>query len=390
MLYTMMARKTLSAMAILMALLLVFKSGSVYANQLGQATDETPLNYIYKPGDNGYSCFRIPAMITTKRGVLLAFAEGRKKDCGDSGDIDLVLRRSTDGGKTWSPMQVVWSDSTNTCGNPVPIQDISTGKIWLISTWNLGTDHEKEIRGQTSKSGRCVYVLSSADEGLSWSAPKEITKDVKMPDWTWYATGPCHGVQISTGKYKGRLVVPVNHVEAASAKNFACIIYSDDHGATWKLGNNTPQDKTNETTVAEISQGNLMLNIRNSDRTHKTRLTSISTDGGQNWGDVQTDTTLIEPICQGSLLNYALSKKQPVLLFINPANKATRSNVTLRISFDDGKTWANSVVVHPGPSAYSDIAVYHKEVACLYEAGIAKPYEGIAFKTISLKQLINP
>jgi sialidase-1 len=301
-----------------------------------------------------------------------------------------VLRRSADGGQTWSPLQVVWSDSTNTCGNPVPIQDAVTGKIILISTWNLGTNHEKEIVGQTSKDGRHVYMLSSADEGKSWSAAKEITPQVKLPGWTWYATGPCHGVQISNGKNKGRLVVPVNHIESATGKNFAHIIYSDDHGLNWKLGENTPQDKTNETTVAELSGGDLMLNMRNSDRNHKTRLTAISTNGGQSWGDVQTDTTLIEPICQGSLLNYQLSKRKAILLFSNPASKPTRSNVTLRVSTNDGKSWLNSIVIYAGPSAYSDIAVYRNtQVACLYEAGVTKPYEGIAFKTISLNQLLK-
>ncbi|MXV52484.1 exo-alpha-sialidase [Pedobacter sp. HMF7647] len=348
-----------------------------------------PLNYLYKPGDNGYSCFRIPAILTTKNGILLAFAEARKNNCGDTGDIDLVLRRSANGGKTWSDMQVVWSDSTNTCGNPVPIQDITTGKIWLISTWNLGTDHEKEIRYQKSKSGRCVYVLSSDNEGTTWSSPREITSQVKMPDWTWYATGPCHGVQLSHGKYKGRLVVPVNHVEASTDKNFAHIIYSDDHGATWKLGNNTPQDMANETTVAEISNGRLMLNMRNSNRAHKTRLTTVSSNGGQTWNKLKTDSTLIEPICQGSLLNYSISKRKSVLLFSNPASATSRSNVTVRASLDNGKSWINSEVIHQGPSAYSDIAVYNNEIACLYEAGILKPYEGIAFKTIGLSNLLK-
>jgi sialidase-1 len=356
---------------------------------LGVMKAAKDLNYIYKPGDNGYACFRIPAMITTKTGILLAFAEGRKKDCGDSGDIDLVLRRSADGGKTWSAMQVVWSDSTNTCGNPVPIQDVTTGKIWLISTWNYGTDHEKDIKAQTSKYGRNVYVLSSDDEGKTWSAPKDITNDVKLPGWTWYATGPCHGVQISTGKYKGRLAVPVNHVEFSTGKNFVHTIYSDNHGKSWKLGNNTPQDGTNEVTMAEITNGDLMMNIRNADRTHKTRLITTSANGGQSWSDVTTDTTLVEPVCQGSLLNYQLTKKRSVLLFINPANKLTRANVTLRASLDDGHSWIGSKVVFPGPSAYSDIAVYNKEVACLYEAGMTKPYEGIAFKTISLSELIK-
>jgi sialidase-1 len=168
------------------------------------------------------------------------------------------------------------------------------------------------------------------------------------------------------------------------------IIYSDDHGKTWKLGDNTPQAGTNEATLAEIAKGDLMLNTRNSDRKKRTRLVATSTNGGQTWSDVTTDTTLIEPICQGSLLNYQLSKKRSVLLFINPANKTARANITLRASLDDGHTWPFSRVIFSGPSAYSDIAVYNKkQVACLYEAGTVKAYDGIAFKTIDLNNLIS-
>lgn len=353
-----------------------------------KSSEENQLNYIYKPGDASYSCFRIPALINTKKGTLLAFAEARKNNCGDSGDIDLVLRRSADGGKTWSSIQVVWSDSTNTCGNPVPVQDASTGKIWLISTWNNGEDHEKQIRTQTGKDVRRVFVLSSDDEGRSWSKPREITNDVKQPDWTWYATGPCHGLQIANGKYRGRLVVPVNHVEAATNKNFVHIIYSDDHGATWKLGNNAPQDGANEVTAAELTSGNLMLNIRNADRKKHTRLYTTSTDGGQTWADLQTDTTLIEPICQGSLLNFSSSKNKNILLFSNPADLKKRANLTLRASLDDGKTWLYKQVLFSGPSAYSDIAIYKKQVACLYEAGNDKANDGIAFRLVGLRDLM--
>jgi sialidase-1 len=371
---------------LLFAMVFILAGGIVNA----QSTQLPSLNYIYKPGDGNYTCFRIPALLTSSKNTLLAFAEGRKDGCGDSGNIDLVLRRSTDGGKTWSNMQVVWSDSTNTCGNPVPIQDVATGKIWLISSWNAGTDHEKEIRDQSSKLGRRVFVLSSDDDGKTWSAAREITSAVKMPDWTWYATGPCHGVQISKGKFKGRLVVPINHVEAASGKNFAGIIYSDDHGTTWKLGDNTPQDKANETTVAELSKGNLILNSRSSDRKSKYRITTVSNNGGQSWTDMHTDSTLVEPICQGTLLNFNLSAKKSILLFCNPNSQASRSNLTLRVSMDEGKSWSAGTVVFPGPSAYSDIAVINKTVSCLYEAGATKPYEGIAFQSIDLNQLLKP
>ncbi|WP_448700082.1 exo-alpha-sialidase [Mucilaginibacter sp. AW1-3] len=346
------------------------------------------LNFIFKSGENGYSCFRIPALICTKKGNLLAFAEGRKNDCGDSGDIDLVIKRSADNGKTWSKLQVVWSDSTNTCGNPVPVQDQSTGRIWLLSTWNLGPDHEKQINDGTAKKGRCVFTLHSDNDGVTWSAPAEITAQVKKSDWTWYATGPCHGLQITVGKFAGRLVIPVNHVENKPRRNFAHVIYSDDHGATWHLGANTPQAEMNETTVAEISGGRLMLNMRNGNRAIRTRHTSISPDGGLTWSAIETDTTLIEPVCQGSLLSYFYTKNKPTLFFINPANTKSRRNVTLRMSEDDGKTWKYNMVLYPGFSAYSDIAVLNKHtIACLFEAGYAKANEGIVFKTVGYPDL---
>jgi sialidase-1 len=357
---------------------------------IAQESIGSQLNFIYKPGDGGYACFRIPALITTSNNVILAFAEARKLNCGDAGDIDIVLRSSKDGGKSWSELQVVRNDLTNTCGNPVPILDRTNGRILLITSWNLGTDHEKEIMDLSSQKGRHVYVQHSDDEGKSWSLAKEITSSVKMNNWTWYATGPCHGLQIANGQYKGRLVVPVNHVEMPAKKNFSNIIYSDDHGDTWKLGNNTPQDKMNETTVAEISKGRLMLNMRNADRTIHTRHTSISTDGGETWSDVRKDSTLIEPICQGSLLNSAIGKKH-VLFFINPAHKTKRMNLTLRTSFDEGASWATAKVIHAGPAAYSDITTYKKkEIGILYEAGVKKPYEGIAFQLISLKKATKP
>lgn len=382
MIYNMLSRLRLSGLII-----------SFFCTLAAQAqhNNQASLNYLYKPGDSGYACFRIPTLLNTANGALLAFAEARKNNCGDSGDIDLVLRRSEDGGKTWSDMQVVWSDSTNTCGNPVPIQDAATGKIWLLSTWNLGTDHEKQIVNGSSKDTRRVFALSSDDAGKTWSPAKEITQQVKMPDWTWYATGPCHGLQISQGKFKGRLVVPINHIEKATGKNFAHIIYSDDHGATWKLGANTPFDMANETTVAEIKKGRLMLNMRNSGRRDKTRKIAISKDGGKTWKNMGTDTVLIEPICQGSLLSYQPPSKKRFLFFSNPANKMSRSNLTLRLSLNDGKTWAASQVIYPGPSAYSDIAVINDtQIACFYEAGITRPYEGIAFQSVNINNLLKP
>jgi len=343
------------------------------------------LNHLYKAGEDGYSCFRIPAIVTTTKGTILAFAEARRGNCGDAGDIDLVVKRSSDNGKTWSALLLVWNDSTNTCGNPAPIVDKKTGRIILVSTWNLGSDHEKDIIAKTSKDSRRVFVLNSADDGRSWSAPKEITSDVKKDNWTWYATGPGNGIQVQNGKHKGRLVVACDHIEAETKKYFSHSIYSDNGGENWKLGGTTPTDGVNECTIAELPKGVLMLNMRNFGPV-RYRQVSLSNDGGDSWSPLVSDTTLIEPVCQGSLISYNYKRKKPFLAFSNPANQKARTNMTARISYDNGKTWKLKKVLYQGPSAYSNLVVLpNGNLACLYEAGIAKPYEGIVFEELSLK-----
>ena len=341
------------------------------------------INHIFVSGTQGYNTFRIPAIIATKNGVLLAFAEGRKNTSSDTGDIDLVLKRSEDGGKTWSGLQVIWDDDENVCGNPAPVLEKRSGKIFLLSTWNLGSDHEPQIIKQQSKDTRRIYVMESADEGVTWSEPVEITASVKPENWTWYATGPCHGIQISNGEYKDRLVIPCDHIEAGTERYFSHIIYSANRGKTWELGGTTPQDQVNESTVAELSGGKLMLNMRNYDRTQKSRKISVSNDGGLTWSNLWSDPVLVEPICQGSLLS-ATGKK--ILYFINPASENNRENLTLRSSNDEGRTWTKSRVLQAGPSAYSDIVLLPSgETGCLYEAGTVSPYEGIAFVKVMLK-----
>jgi len=348
---------------------------------VGVAFGQEP-NALFKSGEEGYKCYRIPTIVITNKGTLLAFAEARKNGCGDAGDIDLVVRRSADGGKTWSPMSVVWDDADNTCGNPAPVVDRKTGNIILLSTWNLGTDHEKQIIAGTSKDTRRIFVLSSNDEGNSWSKARDITADVKKPDWTWYATGPCNGVQMQSKKYKGRLVIPCDHIEAESKKYYSHSIYSDDGGLTWKLGGTTPTDMVNECTVAELPKGILLLNMRNYNST-KLRQTSTSKDGGETWSDLKTDSTLIEPVCQGSLLWYDHKGRKPFLAFSNPANQKSRTNMTVRLSYDKGKSWKLKNVLHEGPSAYSNLVVLpNGNLACYYEAGQKSAYESIVFKEL--------
>jgi sialidase-1 len=352
-------------------------------------------DYLFKSGSEGYACFRIPAIVTTKAGTLLAFAEGRKQGCSDTGDIDLVMKRSEDGGNSWSNLVVIWDDGGNVCGNPAPVVDVESGSIHLLTTWNLGEDHEKEIINQTSKDTRRVFVLRSEDDGLYWSEPEEITSTVKEENWTWYATGPCHGIHLSKGSHNGRMVIPCDHIEADSKQYFSHTIYSDDAGKTWNLGGSTPDDQVNECTVVELSDGRLLLNMRNYDRSQKNRKIAHSADGGQTWSKLSSDLTLIEPLCQASMLmahsgkgELGSEKGTDILLFLNPADKNIRRNMTLRSSMDEGVSWTDLMVLHAGPSAYSDLTqLPGGSLGCLYEAGKASPYEGIVFREIPLNLL---
>ena len=182
-------------------------------------------DYVFQKGMAGYECFRIPAIVKAKNGDLVAFAEARKSSCSDTGDIDLVMRRSSDGGKSWSALSVLWDDGNNVCGNPAPVVERKSGTIFLLLTWNLGSDHERDIIALKSEDTRRVYVTKSTDHGLSWERPKEITSTTKLENWTWYATGPVHGIQLQHNKkLKGRLVIPCDHIEAET-KTIAISIY---------------------------------------------------------------------------------------------------------------------------------------------------------------------
>jgi sialidase-1 len=193
-------------------------SGPPLAGSMSQA--------VFVQGQDGYHTYRIPALAVTPAGTVLAFAEGRRRSAGDSGKIDLLLKRSTDNGASWSPQQVVWADDDNTCGNPSPVVDRDTGIIWLLMTWNLGKDHERNIESSTSKDTRRVFVTCSSDEGRTWATPREITANVKLTNWTWYATGPGGGIQIQHGIHKGRLIIPCDHTVTGSKDSFS-------HNARW-------------------------------------------------------------------------------------------------------------------------------------------------------------
>jgi sialidase-1 len=341
---------------------------------------------VFTSGQDGYHTYRIPAVIKAANGALLAFCEGRKSAGGDSGNIDILLKRSSDQGRTWSPAQVVWDDADNTCGNPCPVLDESTGTLWLLLTHNLGTDHEKQIAARTAQGTRTVWVASSKDHGATWTMPVEITAATKRPEWTWYATGPGVGVQVKQGPHAGRLVVPCDHNydDETEKKHISGshAIYSDDHGKTWQLG--APiRPRVNECQVVELfdGRGTLLMNMR-SNTGRNLRAQATSADGGATWTAPADADGLIEPVCQASIIRHEGAK---LLLFSNPAAK-TRVNLTVRASADNAKSWREVAVLHPGPSAYSSLVALDGDMAgCLYERGEKRAYEKITFARFSVK-----
>ena len=343
---------------------------------------------VFVGGKDGYHTYRIPALIVTNKGTLLAFCEGRRNNRRDHGDIDLMLKRSTDSGETWSDQMVIHSEGGRaeiTIGNPCPVVDQDTGTIWLtLCRDNLD-----------------ILVIKSMDDGVTWSEPVDITADVKGPHWGWYATGPGVGIQLRHGKYKGRLIIPCDHRDGEGVVGVSAthshVFYSDDHGETWKLGG-TVSFCTHECQVAELADGTVLVNMRNNWGRHgnkpekvNMRALARSKDGGETWSELQFDEKLIEPICQASLIPYTDVNQHDKnrLLFSNPASKE-RVNMTVRLSYDEGKTWPVGQSLYAGPSAYSCLtALPDMTIACLYERGSNHPYETLTFARFTLGWLAN-
>jgi sialidase-1 len=341
----------------LVAALLISMSPVALAADLTQ-TD------VFTAGTDGYHTFRIPALVVTQKGTLLAICEGRKTGRGDHGDLDLVQRRSSDGGQTWGPLELIHEEGGTakvTIGNPCPVVDQSTGTIWLPLT----RDNDR------------VLMTSSSDDGKSWTKPVDITADVKGKDWNWYATGPGNGIQLTRGKFKGRLVIPCDHRVAGNKDDKESwdkagrshVIYSDDHGQTWKLGGST-DFAMNECAVVELPDGTLLLNSR-SYRGKACRGISLSKDGGATWEPTTDDPELVESVCQASLIRYGFDdadSNRCLLLFCNPAVPKGRHHLTVRLSGDNGKTWPHSRLVCEGSSIYSSLAALPDgEIGLLYE-----------------------
>lgn len=345
---------------------------------------------VYARGDGGgYHTYRIPALAVTNKGTILAFCEARKNSKRDDGDIDLVVKRSLDNGRTWGPMQLVHDEGGGapiTIGNPCPIVDRDTGTVWLLFCRN----------------NKRAFVTHSPDDGKTWAKPVEIPEVATGPGRRGYGTGPGHGIQLQFGPHKGRLV----------ATAWTGILYSDDHGATWKTGGTTrpPEDRKRqgpppymqggECIVAETVTGDLYMTMRNGPGAGRRGLDggkaafAWSRDGGATWEPPQLTPNIIDGDCQHSLICLTDEKNHDRnrFLFSNPNHIARRRNLTIRISYDNCKTWNEGKVLEPERAAYSDLCVLQDmSIGCAYECGRGgrSVYDSIMFARFNLEWLTD-
>lgn len=342
---------------------------------------------LFTAGEEGVTLYRIPGIVVTNRGTVLAYCEARRDSRADWGEIEVQLRRSTDGGKTWEPARHIahhgpriegnphkpnGGQHEQTVNNPVAIVDRVSGAIEFLYCVNYA---------------RC-FSMRSTDDGVSWSEPVEITETFRpfaeRYDWKVIATGPGHGIQLRSG----RLVVPIwlAYGKLGDHKPSACgTIFSDDHGQTWQAGdiavpNEGDFGNPNESIATELSDGRVLFVARNVSAANRKLLTT-SPDGVGDWSQPVFHPELWEPICMASIVTHPA--EPGTLIFSNPHTLARdaagqerpgvsgkRENLTIKLSRDDGHSWPLSRTLEAGPSAYSDLAVLPDgTVLCFYEAG---------------------
>lgn len=354
---------------------------------------------------HGATLYRIPAIVRAADGALVAFAEARSTR-DDTGAIDIVRRRSTDGGCTWGPQAVVADQGEDTIGNPAPVLDPRTGDIVLLSTRNDGEADETEIRrGQVPpEDSRRVFVQVSHDNGRTFSELREITASAKRPGWRWYATGPGHGIALARGEHRGRLIIPSDHTNSPPPGspdlgderkyNAAHSLYSDDHGATWHIGFSDDSDdgyiNSNETTAAELPDGTVYFNTRDGNGTSPgNRADAISRDGGRTLTEpFQPQPGLVGPTVHASVLQ--VRGREAPLLYSGPSDPEARASMAIRASDDGGRTWEKRYVVSDARAAYSDLVqLPGRQIGLLYETGETDTYATITFERLAIADILG-
>jgi sialidase-1 len=350
---------------------------------------------LWKSGAGGYASYRIPAVVAV-RGTLVAFAEGRRHSSADNGDIEVVERRSTDGGCTWTPQSVAARDGQQTVGNPTPLVT-AAGVLVLLTNRQAGRVTQGEIEGDRvpAADSRRVFVQTSTDAGATWSARREITASVKKSGWLWFGTGPGHGLTLTRGPAAGRLVVAANHSEKGSRPGVDLLL-SDDGGRNWRIGasENYTDDviKPNESSAAELPDGRIYVSARNNGgATGLNRAFAYSADAGLGYtGLLRPMPGITGPSVQGSVLQdpgLPNGVTCAPLLYSGPQDPADRRHMTVRRSDDGGLTWRPlaDLTGPAAPAAYSDLTkIGRTRLGVAYETGTSSPYERIAWREITL------
>ena len=309
---------------------------------------------VFVSGRDEYPNYRIPSLVVTSKGTLLAQCEGRHRD-HDHAANDIVLKRSVDGGRTWGPLQLLRDEGQATCNDAVMLA-LDTGRILLFYVRYPEEAHTEDVvpgyEGLVSRH----FVMLSDDDGVSWTAPREVTRQVKRPQARATSQGPGVGLQLRRGPHAGRICIPM--WEDAGA------IYalSDDRGQTWRHSQPVPGGVTDgrplgssESQLVELADGTILMNCRDGGGF---RNRSTSHDGGETWAPVTIEQALPDSSCQGSLLLLSdpLDGATSRLLFSNPASQLDRFNGTIRLSYDEGRTWPVSKQLVPGTFCYSCLA----------------------------------
>lgn len=358
---------------------------------------------VLESGKEGHATYRIPAIISLPAGELLAFAEGRVNGSNDYGDINLVLKRSNDQGKTWSAIQTLVDYDKLQAGNPAPVLDLfdpayPNGVVYLF--YNTGNNHEYEIR--MNKGVREVWMIKSYDLGRNWEEPINITAQVHKPnnpdfnpeytnpaDWRHYANTPGHAFQFQNGEYQGRIYVAANHSSGDPISDWSDYqahgFYTDDHGKSFKISESLKIPGSNESIAAELPDGKMIMSTRNQRGDIRQRIIAFSEDGGATWSEQYFEPELIDPVCQASIVSFEDSDGKTILAHANNANTSQRNDLTVKFSSDLGKTWNDPMLIdrkdisgNTSWTAYSDLVwLGGKELGILYERD---DYKQIVFK----------